>query len=125
MQECWHAFALALLATDYYTPELAFEILNTGVKSKFKPVDNDTLDMIEMHKTMTYTQIANIYGMDRTTVCRRVTKKPAKPINNKITNADTTDMVRLKETMAYREIGEIYGMTGQAVYCRIKRLNKI
>jgi len=125
MNECWYALALALLSTDYYTPELAFDVLSMGVKSKNKITDNDTEDMIELQKTMTYTQIAEMYGMDRTTVWRRINKKPKKRVNERIVSTDVADMVRLKETMSYREIGEIYGISGQSVYNRIGRPIKL
>ena len=126
MNECWYALALALLSTDYYTPEVAFEVLNTGVKQKFRPIDNDLADMIEMHKTMNCAEIAKLYGMDRVTVWRKITKKSDRVHGNRtLTSEDIEDMIRLKEIMTYKQIGDMHGISAGAVYNRIKRFKGI
>lgn len=74
MNEFWCALALALISPDYCTPERAFEILNTGVRSKdMRSVTTaDVVDMVEMKETMTYRQIGNIYGMKADAVYNRI-----------------------------------------------------
>lgn len=121
MEECWYALALALLANDYFDPERAFDVLSTGVIHKFKPINTDRQDMIEMKKTMTYDQIAEIYGIDRMAVWRIINNQTvAKPVNT-----DIADMIRLKQTMTYKQIGDIYGVTAQAIYNKIKKQGEV
>lgn len=127
MNECWYALALALLSTEYYTPEIAFKILDEGVKHKRKlrPTDKDTLDMIEMYKTIDGTKIAAIYGIDRSTVCRRIAKGMNKTLTNKkLSHVEIAEMIKLKESMTYKQVGRIYDMSADAVYRRIKRFNE-
>jgi hypothetical protein len=85
MRECWYALTLALLAKDYYTPELAFDALNIGVvkrKNIIRGIESlpinkaiistDVADMIAMKSTMTYKQIGDIYGMKADAVYNRI-----------------------------------------------------
>ena len=77
MNECWYAFALALLCHTHLTPERAFEQLDIGRKPKkayqSKAItDADVADMVKMKKTMTYKQIGQIYGMKADAVYSRI-----------------------------------------------------
>lgn len=78
MNECWYAFALALLCHTYLTPERAFELLEPGRKPKRKAYQSkciteaDVSDMVKMKETMTYRQIGQVYGMKADTVYTRI-----------------------------------------------------
>lgn len=78
MNECWSAFALALISHVYLTPERAFEQLNVGEKPRKKAgqrkeiTAGDVIDMVEMKETMTYKEIGKIYGLKADAVYGRI-----------------------------------------------------
>lgn len=80
MNECWCAFALALISQNYLTPEKAFERLDNGKPKKRAWYDaphkeitrQDVEDMIRMKETMTYKDIGKIYGMKADAVYTRI-----------------------------------------------------
>ena len=77
MEECWYALALSLLATDYYTPEMAFQRLDKGADTR-KRNYNDTLtdadfeDMLKLKKDLTFKDLADIYGVETTCLFKRI-----------------------------------------------------
>ena len=78
MNECWYAFALALICHTHLTPEMAFEQLAIGKKPKGKVYQSkaltadDVADMVKMKETMTYKQIGQVYGMKADAVYTRI-----------------------------------------------------
>ena len=65
--------ALAICILTNCLPEHAFARLDNK-NTKVRLSEQDTEDMIELKKTMTYQKIADIYGVSADTVCRRVKK---------------------------------------------------
>lgn len=80
MNECWCAFALSIMSTDYLTPEKAFERMDKGKMKKHAQQDArhaeltelDIVDMITMKETMTYKQVGMVYGMKADAVYNRI-----------------------------------------------------
>ena len=85
MQENWYALALALLSERFITIELAFMYLDAGERPKTGVgrngrmfgflTDDDTKDMIELHKELSCKAIGDIYGVSKWAVNMRLRKK--------------------------------------------------
>lgn len=63
------ALMAAILREDITIPEMAFAVVQG---TEYKPTYEDTLDMIELKKTMTYKAIGEIYGLSDCAVFRRI-----------------------------------------------------
>jgi len=74
MQECWYALKLALLATNYHTPEMAFQSLGEGaiIKHNNTLTDDDFEDMLILKKDLRYKDLAEIYGVEETALFKRI-----------------------------------------------------
>lgn len=78
MDECWCAFALALMSHEYLTPETAFVLMNKGkTKENVRRAHNeltvqDIHDMVRMKEIMTYKQIGAIFGMTADAIYNRI-----------------------------------------------------
>lgn len=78
MNECWYAFALALVSHVYLTPERAFGCLASGKKPRKREpntylTDDDVADMSRMKEDkLTYRQIGEMYGLDRFAIYNRI-----------------------------------------------------
>lgn len=72
MSEGWLAFAVALMSERFLLPEGCFAQLVHGPLRKTYITDQDKADMVIMHETMYYAEIADIYGVNKATVCRIV-----------------------------------------------------
>ena len=80
MDECWCAFAVAIINHQYLTPEKAFYHLENGKPKNRAWYDaprkdltiQDVADMVRMKETMTYKQIGKIYGMKADAVYTRI-----------------------------------------------------
>lgn len=76
MNDCWYVLALAILATDYCTPEMAFINLGNGaigVKNNAL-TDADFEDMLKLRKDHTYQEIADMYGTEMSCIFKRIKK---------------------------------------------------
>ena len=83
-KENLYAFLLALFSPVYLTPEKAFEYLQTGCRVPHRNsrkthhlTEEDTAEMLRMRQTMTYREIAEVYGVDVHCVFNRVRKNAA------------------------------------------------
>lgn len=84
MQENFYALLLALFSPVYLTPEKAFEYLEGGCRVPNRSsrkthhlTKEDTAEMIRMRQTMTYREIAEVYGLDVHSVFSRIRKAAA------------------------------------------------
>lgn len=79
MNECWYAFALALISHKYMTPEAAFWYLARGKQPRKGEheetlAESDVRDMVFMRdeQAMTWREIANCYGLSNDAARRRI-----------------------------------------------------
>ena len=80
-RENFFALLLAMYSPVYLTPEKAFEYLADGSRIPSRPsckshclTDADTAEMVRLRHTMTFREIAEIYGVDVHCVFRRIQK---------------------------------------------------
>lgn len=71
-QDCLTGYyALTLSILKNWTPEMAWAYL-TDAKPNKTITNHDIEDMIELKKTMTYTELGEVYGITRNAVYRRI-----------------------------------------------------
>lgn len=69
------ALVLAILSERFLLPEYAWQKLENPNIKNFLISDDDKRDILKMRdKGMTYTEIQEIYGIDRAHICRIVKK---------------------------------------------------